>query len=223
MKYEPTSSSYKKSRLQKGFTLFVALIVTSLLLAIGFSLSNIVLKQLIFAQSSRESQISFYAADSGAECALYWDRKNQFGTTTVFGAFATSTEGFDSSPKYELLCGYGTDDGGKIGSFNKDVECGGLCPNATAATTTFSVDFQDAVTGSNVVSQKGACAKVTVAKWLDTSSGVPVERTTIDSRGYDAPFVGSVGIGLTQGSIPGDGTCDITSDRVIERAIRVDY
>ena len=208
-----------------GFTLFVALIVTSLLLSIGFSLSNIVLKQLIFSQSSRESQISFYAADSGAECALYWDRKNQFGTTTLYGAFATSTHGEDGSIAYDFYCGFGTDATGRIGNFNKQLSNGGL-PPVNAATTTFYIDYQDAITGDDVKSQKGACAKVTVAKWLDTTTtpGVPFERTVIDSRGYDIPFVGLVGLlGTPPTQTWGDGRCQINSSRVVERAIRLDY
>lgn len=205
-----------------GFTLFVALIVTSLLLAIGFSLSNIILKQLIFSQSSRESQIAFYAADSAAECALFWDRKNGSGTTTAYGAFATSTESEASEGgRYEIYCGYGTNATGMVGSFSKILENGGA-GSVDAATTTFSIDFADMVSGSEVGGQKGTCAKVQVSKWVDTSSGQPVERTTIDARGYNTPFAGAVGIGLIDGGA-GQGTCNIASNRVVERAVRIDY
>ncbi len=202
-----------------GFTLFVALIVTSLLLAIGFSLSNIVLKQLIFSQSSRESQIAFYAADSGAECALFWDRKNQFGTTTVYGAFATSTELIGGNPTpYDIYCGYGTDGTGRIGNFQKLIV-------GDAATTTFNIDYQDVVTGSGLNSQKGICSKVSVSKWIDLSiPSSPVERTTVDSRGYDVGFTGLVGLtGVYPGQVWEQGSCNISSNRVVERAIRLDY
>ncbi len=211
-----------RAKTTKGFTLFVALIVTSLLLAIGFSLSNIILKQLIFSQSSRESQIAFYAADSAAECALYWDRKGENGTTTAYGAFATSTE-YEASigGRYEIYCGDGTDSTGRVGSFVKVLENDGVDP-VNAATTTFSIDFADTVSGLEVGGQKGTCAKVQVAKWVDNSSGQPVERTTVDARGYNTPFSGPVGIGLINGGA-GDGTCNITSNRVVERAVRIDY
>jgi Tfp pilus assembly protein PilX len=71
----------------KGFTLFVAIIAMSALLLVSTGLINIAVKQLQISGSSRESQFAFYAADSGMECALYWDIKNPTGVS----AFATST------------------------------------------------------------------------------------------------------------------------------------
>ncbi len=216
----------------KGFTLFVALIVTSLLLAIAFSLSDIVLKQLVFSQSARESQIAFYAADSGAECALYWDRKDEFGSSTPYGAFATSTEPDGTGKFYDLYCGHGSLAGmGKIGGFDKALPYNGNGANVYEATTTFYIDFKDIVSPTDVSGQKTACARVTVSKWIDNSDPtVPIEHTTVDSRGYDAPMDGGE-VGLL-GSDPvtsqptgpwGPAVCQINNDRIIERAIRVNY
>lgn len=220
------ASENKRSVLNnKGFTLFVALIVTSLLLAIGFSLSNIILKQLVFAQSSRESQVSFYAADSGAECAMYWDTKDEFGSTTPYGAFATSTQ-VASSSRYELYCGYGDATDAKIGSFTKILENGGV-GNVTAATTTFSINFHNNVLDGTSLASKDSCARVQVQKWITyVNSGtttVPVEHTIIEARGYNIPFAGTVGMGVLVGNTPGDGDCQISGNRVVERAVRVEY
>jgi Tfp pilus assembly protein PilX len=60
---------------QKGFTLFIAVLVGSLMLAIGFSIFNLTFKELLLSASARDSQIAFYAADTGLECALYYDQK----------------------------------------------------------------------------------------------------------------------------------------------------
>jgi len=60
---------------QKGFTLFIAVLIGSLMLAIGFSIFNLTFKELLLTASARESQIAFYAADTGLECALYHDQK----------------------------------------------------------------------------------------------------------------------------------------------------
>jgi Tfp pilus assembly protein PilX len=68
---------------ERGFTLLLAILVSSLLLAIGLAISNIILKEILLSSSGRESQFAFYAADSGAECALFWDIKAK--------AFATSS------------------------------------------------------------------------------------------------------------------------------------
>jgi len=57
----------------RGFTLLIATLVSSILLALGFAIFNIVSKELVLTSSGRESQFAFYAADSGIECGLYWD------------------------------------------------------------------------------------------------------------------------------------------------------
>ncbi len=72
---------------QKGFTLFVALVVTGTLLLIAAGVVSLAVKQSFISASGRESQRAFYAADTGLECALYWDVKNPSGQS----AFATST------------------------------------------------------------------------------------------------------------------------------------
>jgi len=57
----------------RGFTVLLALLVGSLLLLLGLSMFTIVRKQVILSSIGRDSQLAFYAADTGAECALYWD------------------------------------------------------------------------------------------------------------------------------------------------------
>jgi hypothetical protein len=64
---------------KKGFTLLLAVLISSLLLTIGLSIFNIAFKELTLSSSARESVSAFYAADSGAECALFWDiQQNSF-------------------------------------------------------------------------------------------------------------------------------------------------
>lgn len=66
----------------KGFTILLAALVSSLVLSLGISVFSIAQKQLILASTSRNSQYAFYAADSGAECALYWDVRHNFASST---------------------------------------------------------------------------------------------------------------------------------------------
>jgi hypothetical protein len=72
---------------EKGFTLLIAIITTSMLLIVSFVVVNIALKQLVLANAGRDSQYAFYAADSGTECAIYWDlidsSLSKFSTTTA--------------------------------------------------------------------------------------------------------------------------------------------
>lgn len=70
---------------QKGFTLFIAVLIGSLMLAIGFSIFNLSFKELLLSASSRDSQIAFYAADTGLECALYYDQQLESFITTGSG------------------------------------------------------------------------------------------------------------------------------------------
>jgi hypothetical protein len=54
---------------------------------IGTSIFNISLKELMLSTSGRDSQLAFNAADTGLECALYWDFNYQlFATSTHSGA-----------------------------------------------------------------------------------------------------------------------------------------
>jgi Tfp pilus assembly protein PilX len=67
-----------------GFALLFAVIVMSIVLSIIFSIADISYKQAELSGIGKDSQIAFYAADSGAECAQYWDNKhNSFATTTT--------------------------------------------------------------------------------------------------------------------------------------------
>ncbi len=78
----------KKINTKKGFTLLVAIVVTSMLLIISFVVANVAFKQLVLANSNQESQYAFYNADSGIECAVYWDFKNGY---TVFDPLVSTT------------------------------------------------------------------------------------------------------------------------------------
>ncbi|MBX9907057.1 hypothetical protein K2X96_04155 [Patescibacteria group bacterium] len=75
-----------KQKLQKGFTLLVAVITTSLVLAIGVSILNLTLKGFLFANVARDAEVAFYASDALAECALYWDK-----VANAFAALAPAT------------------------------------------------------------------------------------------------------------------------------------
>jgi Tfp pilus assembly protein PilX len=66
----------KKHNKQSGFTLFIALVIAGTLLLVSTGIANLAVKSSLISSTSKESQYAFYAADSGIECALYWDVKN---------------------------------------------------------------------------------------------------------------------------------------------------
>jgi len=68
---------------KKGFALLVAVVVSTLMLSIGAVIFNTTIKELRLSSLGRDSQFAFYAADSGIECALYWDiRGHEFATSS---------------------------------------------------------------------------------------------------------------------------------------------
>ncbi len=179
-----------------GFTLFVAMIVTTLILAIGLSIGNIILKELALSSSGRRSQIAFYAADSMAECALYWDKKDSEGYSVDNSALQESPFATSTNDDPFIQCGTGvgmpTPNTGKIANFQKVVDANNL-----NATSSFVASF------SNTTEGILACGEVTIAK-----NG---NNTVIEARGSN------VGYSAVSGG------CDLTKLRTVERGIKVEY
>lgn len=74
----------------RGFTLLLAALVASLLTALGLAMFSIAQKEIVLSSLGRDSQFAFYAADTGAECALHWDFKySAFSTSTVYNSTTT--------------------------------------------------------------------------------------------------------------------------------------
>lgn len=72
--------NYKK---EDGFTLVLSIFLSTIVLTITLSMMQLLYKQLTLSTADRESQIAFFAADTGMECAYYWDfRADLNGSTT---------------------------------------------------------------------------------------------------------------------------------------------
>lgn len=69
------------ARPQRGFTLLVAIILSSVMLALALALLDVTYKQVLLSSTAKQSQFAFYAADSALECVLYYDQRfDAFGT-----------------------------------------------------------------------------------------------------------------------------------------------
>ncbi len=86
-------------RAPRGFALLIAVIISSVALAIGAALAAIAYKQILLSSTATDSEYAFYAADSGIECALYWDQQSDafdyaapFATITCGGSALTLTQ-----------------------------------------------------------------------------------------------------------------------------------
>jgi hypothetical protein len=162
----------------KGFTLFYALLVASLALAIGASIFDITIREIDLSNAATQSQYAVYVSDSGAECALYWDNKYANLATNNNGdshsAFATSS--IDTQiPLSGIICS-GADVAAPAvtaGTWPVQVAPNGP-PNANAATTTFTF-MGPPIPGKN----QTPCAIIYVSK----VGNPPV--TTVTSHGYN--------------------------------------
>lgn len=173
--------SAKRQASNRGFTIFFALLVGGLALAVGIAIYDLAVRELDLSSTATQSQYAIYAADTGAECALYWDFKCLLGACPAGSAFATSSEAI--RPVSQIVCN------------GQDVAAAGTPPSpfappptgwsvwsvaapngGTAATTTFTMSFYP----------QPYCATVTVAKY-----GSPT-KTTVTSRGYNTCTTGGV-------------------------------
>lgn len=193
----------KNLQTQKGFTIFIAVIVSSLLLLVTLAISNIALKETILSSAGKESEMAFYAADSGIECALFWDYQNPNPSSTEpqgdRSAFLSPLQaiqcGSVSMPvTYQSpATGVGFDPATYPGFdvLNPDSPSKPLC-SGSPMQSVFTATFDDQT-----------CAIVTVRKcYINATDQIP--KTTIESRGQSS--------------------CNNpTNPRRFERAIRVIY
>ena len=149
-----------KKNYTAGFSILFAVLVSSIVLAIGASLANKAAREIVFATSGRESQKAFYSADTGFECAFYLDKKD-------VGVFATSTATYvQVGPRYCV---------------EQDITNGWTISAGSSggAVTVFSLDASDNARPEPI------CATVTVTKKVASGSGPVKYQTTIVSRGYN--------------------------------------
>lgn len=64
----------KKIKLNKGFVMLFAVTISSIILAMAIGVANIALKEVKFGTSAEDTNKAFFAADTGAECALFHDK-----------------------------------------------------------------------------------------------------------------------------------------------------
>ena len=191
---------------KKGFVLAFSLLISSIVLALAFGIFNILLKQIVLTGSAKDSQIAFYAADAGAECALYWDTHTSRTPTIDPDAFDLDNYKYSYTGIFAIPSSYpdialGYPEPNSVSNYlvqAGNFSCGQVMRgtpstsgNGVAAQTRFEFDLID---GGKV------CAKVLVEKGINVGgSGYD---TRIQSRGYNDCGTGS---------------------RRVERAIEVKY
>ena len=160
-------AAYYSSKTNQGFVLSLAVLISGIILSISFAVFSNALKELTLSSSGRESQHAFYAADTGGECALYWDIRHP---ALPESAFATST-GTALPQGSGVLCN-SEDITDPVTGWDP-VSGWNVTQDGSAVTTTFDMKFTN-----------GSCATVAVIK----DSGT----TKIDSRGFNMCDMGNL-------------------------------
>jgi Tfp pilus assembly protein PilX len=164
----------KEEKNEAGFTLLIAALVASVVLALGTSIFELAQKEVLLSSIGRDSQFAFYAADTAAECALYWDFRYNY--------FATSSP--TTGPAQNPTC-----DGQPLNSSanNKGQTVTG---NRASGDYTITSSIMDLFT--DTTNNGGYCAQVSVEKCNGTiaadgtctDSNPPVVHTLIHANGY---------------------------------------
>jgi len=153
---------------QKGFTLFIAVVVSSLLLLVVLSISNLAFKETILSSAGKESSLAFYASDSGIECALFWDLRDPAGQSAFISPEKTIKCGVESSTNIDKVVGFDVNDYQNFdvsdpATYDNKPDC-----DDDPVESTFVVSFENKT-----------CSEVTVRKCFEETT----LKTTIESKG----------------------------------------
>ena len=100
--------SLQKIKKNKGFVLLFVIVLSSIVLAVTLGVLNISLKEINFSTGAKETNDAFFAADTGAECALLYDNdtvpaKNAFTGTASMRCAGSSITITGSSPVWNFI------------------------------------------------------------------------------------------------------------------------
>ncbi len=211
---------FKQSvKFKKGFSVLFASLTGSLVLLIGLAILSITIKQITLASAGRESQLAFYAADTGVECALFLDagggNVNADGNPICpQGIFGIPTE--DNSDVVSPQCGM------EAGEYKFDGDKQYRCVDAI-------FDPNPDASSGNVISRAYLIRGTTPAKNIVRTdlflrTGSPDDlcfNVTVDkTRFVEGENDGNV---VTKIISRGFSTCNTTGKNRFERAIKIKY
>jgi len=83
-----------KTKKEEGFVILFAVMVSSIILAITLGVADIAFKEIKFSTSVKDTNEAFFAADVGAECALFNDRSTSNSFLETGGSGVVQCLGF---------------------------------------------------------------------------------------------------------------------------------
>ena len=112
-----------------GFALLFSVVLSSILLAVALGVSNIAYRESFFSTSAKESNEAFYAADTAAECVIYYDNFDPANPSVLTSITTTST--YCNNNVFNIISG-GTPDTGFDVAFSFNIAKLGSSGNACA-------------------------------------------------------------------------------------------
>ncbi len=98
----------EKSKKNKGFVLLFTVVLSSVVFAIALGIANVLYKEIRFGTSAKNTNDAFFAADTGAECALYNDKSTsqsfvQNGSTGTVQCMGTTIAISGAYPVWDFI------------------------------------------------------------------------------------------------------------------------
>jgi len=82
----------KNIKKNNGFVLLYTMIISGMILSVALGVASIALKEAKFSTSAKATNEAFFAADTGAECALFHDRIENSSFTDGIPMFCAGNE-----------------------------------------------------------------------------------------------------------------------------------
>jgi hypothetical protein len=152
------TTNYQLQATKKGVSLYLALIIMFILIAIGLGVSLIIVSQMKMMKGMGDSVVAFYAADTGIENSLYEKRKIEGGDGIVSGTLVIG--GANAEYNVTKVTQDSTDYWRSVGNYQKvkraieikhpavfdfafsiDPNSGLICPAQPVASTTVTASF----------------------------------------------------------------------------------
>lgn len=141
----------KKSQ---GYTLLFSILITSLVMSVSLSILSIARKEVILSSAALESQVAIFTADTAMECAIYWDSKLAFATTTSATTTITcnGTSPSDTDNVYVSPSGAASPSGAYNFSFVIPFPSGGTTENRCASVLVLK-DIEDGFRTTRIIAR----------------------------------------------------------------------
>src|SRR3989344_9100858 len=91
---------YEAKGFRSGFVILFAVTLSSILLSVALGVANVALREVGFSTSARDSSDAFLAADTGAECALFYDKLSSSSFPIEGPAVAISCASYEIMPTF---------------------------------------------------------------------------------------------------------------------------